>query len=445
MNKRQVIILWGIAAVLALAVGAVKITQNQSAQNVTKRVQGQTLFEAFPASDTTSVEIQGADGSVTLTKKDQKWTVAQRDNYPANNTFVNDLIRTLSEIKVTQGMEAGPSFAPRFGMDESAKDAKDRGLTVSFKNPSGEEIAKVSLGKNIESGAAPAMMMGMGGSNAVGRYIRNHADDSGFYGVSEVFPSVSSDPKRWLSDAFVSVEKIKSITVTQAGKTEADWKITRESETAEFSMLNPPAGKVLDSTAASPLKTLFSYARFDDVVPNEQVAARTAEGAKKTVTIETTDGFSYTFQLSPAKPAAAGENATADSAAPAGDAYLLSVEVSAEIAAERKKDADEKPEDAKSKDAAFAETRKTLQEKLAKEKAFAGITFEVAKSLVEPLLKERDAITTDATPAPAADANAGKVQNLPGGIIASPPVSATTPPIEAVTPPISVPASDTQE
>ena len=444
MNKRQVITLWGIAAVLALAVGAVKIAQNQSAQNVTKRVQGQTLFESFPASDAVSVEIQGADGTVTLTKKDQKWQVGQRDQYPANNTFVNDLIRTLSEIKVTQGMEAGPSFAPRFGMDESAKDAKDRGLTLSFKNSAGAEIAKVSLGKNIESGSAPAGMMGMGGSNAVGRYIRNHADESGFYGVSEIFPSVSDDPKRWLSDAFISPEKINSITVSQVGKAEPSWKVSRESETAEFSLANPPAGKVLDSNAATPLKTLFSYARFDDVVPSAEVAKRAAEEGKKTAVIETVDGFTYTLQLSPTKPAAT-ETPSPDAANPSSDAYLLTVEVAAEIPSERKKEADEKPEDAKTKDAAFAESRKALLDKLAKEKSFAGITFEVAKTLVEPLLKEIDTMVTDATAPPAADANAGTLQQHPGGIIASPPVSATTPPVSATTPPISIPASEPEE
>jgi hypothetical protein len=444
MNKRQVITLWGIAAVLALAVGAVKIAQNQSAQNVTKRVQGQTLFESFPASDAVSVEIQGADGTVTLTKKDQKWQVGQRDQYPANNTFVNDLIRTLSEIKVTQGMEAGPSFAPRFGMDESAKDAKDRGLTLSFKNSAGAEIAKVSLGKNIESGSAPAGMMGMGGSNAVGRYIRNHADESGFYGVSEIFPSVSDDPKRWLSDAFISPEKINSITVSQVGKAEPSWKVSRESETAEFSLANPPAGKVLDSNAAAPLKTLFSYARFDDVVPSAEVAKRAAEEGKKTAVIETVDGFTYTLQLSPTKPAAT-ETPSPDAANPSSDAYLLTVEVAAEIPSERKKEADEKPEDAKTKDAAFAESRKALLDKLAKEKSFAGITFEVAKTLVEPLLKEIDTMVTDAAAPPAADANAGTLQQHPGGIIASPPVSATTPPISATTPPISIPASEPEE
>lgn len=448
MNKRQVIILWSIAAALGVAVTAVKISQNESAQSATRRSQGQTLFESFPATDAATIEIKGAKETVTLTKKDQKWTVVQRGNYPANSTFVNELLRTLSELKVTQGMEAGPSFTPRFGMDENSTNPAEHGLTLTFKDAEAKEIAKVSLGKNIEAGSASPMMGG--GGNAVGRYIRNHADESGFYGVSEMFPSVSAEAKRWLADGFINPEKIKTIAVSETGKSEPLWKVKRETEEAEFVLENPPAGKLLDPNAGSPLKSLFSYARFDDVVPADQVASRAADGGKRTAVIETVEGFTYTIQLTPTKPAAAPQPADAANADPqATDNYLLTVSVTAEIPAERKKEADEKPEDAKTKDTAFTKRQKALKEKLAKEQAFAGVTFEVSKSLVEPLLKERDTMVTDATPPPAPEpqANAGgNVQQLPGGIIAgqpanstTQPVTATTQPVEAFTPPISIP------
>src|SRR6478735_5825065 len=176
MNKRQVTILWVIAIALGAAVAVVKLSRNQSTHSATKRVQGQLLFESFPATEAAAIEIQGATGTVTLTRKDAKWVVRERNDYPANNTFVNDFIRTLGELKITQGMEAGPSFAPRFGMDEAATTPADRGLTATFRDATGKELAKVSLGKNIESGSAPSPM-GMGGS-AVGRYVRNHADES---------------------------------------------------------------------------------------------------------------------------------------------------------------------------------------------------------------------------------------------------------------------------
>jgi hypothetical protein len=145
--------------------------------------------------------------------------------------------------------------------------------------------------------------------------------------------------------------------------------------------------------------------------------------------IETFEGFIYQLTITPAKT---GENA------------LLTVSVKAELPKERKKEENEKPEDAKARDEAFTSRLKSLTEKLSKEKTLEGRVFLVAKTAVDPLMKERDQLINKAQPAPAADANKGSVQQLPGGIIASPPASvgqtATTPPVEAVTPPIAVPA-----
>jgi hypothetical protein len=430
MNKRQVIILWIIAIALGAAVAAVKLTQKDTARSATSRAAGQTLFESFPGTDVATVEIRGAKGPVTLAKKDDKWTVGERDGYPANSAYVNEFIRTLGDLKVTRGMEAGPSFAPRFGMDESAAKAEDRGLTASFKDSSGKELARVSLGKNIESGADAGPM---GGGGAVGRYIRNHADESGFYAVSEMFPSVSDDATRWLADDFFSPEKIKSITLSQKGKDEPAWKLTREAEDAEFKLEGAAGDETLNTTNASPLKSLFSYARFTDVIPAAKAAERADTANRRAAVIETFEGFTYKLTLTPAKPA--------DGAAtPAADEQLLTVSVTAELPKERKKEADEKPEDAKTRDEAFATRLKTLTEKLEKEKALAGRTFLVSKSTVEALLKERADLVTKAQPAPPADSSKGTVQQLPGGIIAKQPVKTTTS-VVAVTPPISVPAA----
>jgi hypothetical protein len=331
-------------------------------------------------------------------------------------------------------------------MDESATKAEDRGLTATFKDASGKELAKVSLGKNIESGADAGPM---GGANAVGRYIRNHADESGFYAVSEMFPSVSAEIPRWLSDEFISPEKIKSITLSQKGKDEPAWKLTRDTEEAEFKLEGASGSEVLDTAVTAPLKSLFSYARFEDVVNNDKVTGRAYAAGKRSAVIETFEGFKYTLAITPAKAPATPPPAIAanpQAPPPATDNQLLTVTVAAELPKERKKEEGEKPEDAKTKDAAFTDRLKTLKEKLEKEQKLAGRTFEVSKSTVDALLKERDQLITKAAPSPAAGSENGSVQNLPGGIIATPPGrTATTPPIEAVTPPIAVPSEDDEK
>lgn len=428
MNKRQVIILWIIAIALGAGVAFIKFGQKQSTVVTTARAVGQKLLETFPATDATAIDIQGIGNATHLVKKDGKWVVSQRDDYPANVATVNEFIRTLEELKVTQGIQAGPSFAPRFGLDESATTADKRGITVTFKNAAGEELAKVSIDRRTapENPASPF------GGAPNGRFIRNHKDTTGIYRVNESFGSLSEDPKRWLADGFIQIEKIKSIAVTQPDKDEVAWKLTRETEDGVFTLVGAAAGETLDTAATDPLKSLFSYARFDDVIPAAKTAERMQPTGKRTATIETVEGFTYTLTFTPLKlgttppPAPNPANPTP----PASDNFALTVAVVAELPKERKKAEGEKPEDAKAKDTAFTERLKTLTERLEKEKALAGRTFEVSKFTVDALLKERAALLKKETPAATPPA-AGTPQ--PG----NPP--AVSRPIEAVTPPIAVP------
>lgn len=386
MNKRQVIILSSIAAVLAAAVAIVKFSQKDVSQALTQRSPGQTLFESLPAGDVTTIEVSGATGSVTLQKANDSWVVVNRDNYPANTQGILDFLRTLEELKITQAIEAGPSFAPRFGMDEKASTAESRGLTATLKNAEGKELAKVSLGKSIEQTGQPSMMGG--GPMTVGRYIRNHADESAFYASSELFPAVSDEAPRWLQDDFISPEKIQTITLSKKDSKDVEWSLTRDTEEAEFKLVGATADEVANSTNTGPLKTLFSYARFDDVVPADQVKARLAESGTRTATLVTFEGFTYSLEITP----------TAKSGGPS----LMKISVNAELPTERKKAEGEAEADAKTKDEAFAKRLKTLQEKLSKAKSFEGRVFEVNPSTVESLLKERKDMVTKAAAAPAA-------------------------------------------
>jgi len=391
MNKRQVIILSSIAAVLAAAVAIVKFSQKDISQAQTQRSPGQTLFESLPADDIANIEVSGATGSVMLQKTNDSWVVTNRDNYLANTQGVLDFLRTLEELKITQAIEAGPSFAPRFGMDENASTAESRGLTATLKNTDGKELAKVSLGKNIEQTGQYSAMGG--GPMTVGRYIRNHADESAFYASSELFPAVSDEAPRWLQDDFISPEKIQTITLSKKDSKDVEWSLTRDTEEAEFKLVGATADEVANSTNTGPLKTLFSYARFDDVVPADQVKSRLAETGTRTATLVTFEGFTYTLEITPA--------------AKSGGPYLMKVSVNAELPTERKKAEGETEADAKTKDEAFAKRLKTLQDKLSKDKSFEGRVFELSPSTVEGLLKERKDMATKATAAPAPAAGSG--------------------------------------
>ena len=400
MKSRTVILLWVIAIILGASIFFVKRSQSTGQEKATARAPGETLLEDFPADKVATIEISGTEGTATLTEKDGKWTVAQRDAYPANTRNINDLLRTLADLKVTQGIEAGPSLAPRFGMDENSSEAADHGITAVFKDSSNKQLATLTFGKNLDAAASQSPF----GGGSTGRYVRNHADESGFYAVSEVFGTLSADPKGWLDDEFLKVEKIKTISLTKPGSDEDEWTLTREEEDKDFSFTDAFPGVKVDPATTGQLKSLFSYTRFEDIVPASEVEELATPEKLQKASITTFEGLEYTVTLQPAKPEEGAEES-------APKTYHMTVAISGDLPKERKKPADEKEEDAKKADEAFTERLASLEETMEKTKALEGRTFLVSNSTATALLKSRTdlmlktpAATTSTPPAPGASA-----------------------------------------
>lgn len=432
MNKRQIIVLWIIAVVLVVALIAVNSSSKDGFQSATDRSRGETLLKDFPATEVAGLTIKNGDDSVSMKMEETGWVVTNRDNYPADTPGINDLIRTVAEVKVTQGIEADPEFAPRFGMDPVAEDDAEKGTELVMTDAAGTELAKLTFGRNLESGSGGGPF-GMGGGST-GRFVLNHADDSGVYVTSELFPTLSADISGWLDDSFLKVENVTSVAVSKPGQeNEIEWKLTRPDESADFALDGKKPEENLDTSAINPIKNLFSYARFEDVVPAAEADEAWDKDKRQTAVIETVEGFTYNVTFGPRKAGDEGE---------ANDAYLVRVTTTAKIPESRKKAEDESEEDAKEKDEAFAERKKQLNEKLADAKKLEGITYQVTKFTVDPLLKDRTGLIMSAPPAQPTPPQAG----VPGGappMLQRPPTqpAPARPRAQAVTPPVSIPVA----
>ena len=59
-------------------------------------------------------------GKTVLARKDQAWTIASRNNQPANNDEVTRLLDTLKNEQVTRFVEDVASDLPKYGLDQAA-------------------------------------------------------------------------------------------------------------------------------------------------------------------------------------------------------------------------------------------------------------------------------------------------------------------------------------
>jgi Domain of unknown function (DUF4340) len=385
MSKKQVIILWILALILAGTAVFLKTRQTGTFQTNTERKRGQLLLPDFQPKEVARITFSSGSDKTTLMLKNGKWLVSERSDYPANVAIINQLLRTLAEVKVTQGIEADASFAPRFGMDPGSSDKTQRGVDVVFGNDAGSELLHLTFGKTIEQdGGSP---FGVMGGMASGRYVKNTADSSGVYLTAEMFSFISAEPRSWLQEGFIKVQNPKMISVTQAGKADLAWKVSREDENANFSLEGKQDKETLEDATLTPLKNIFSMARFDDLVPEDQVAAQAIPERRQEVKIDTFDGFHYDITLTPAK-IQPNDPAPDDGGAPE-ERYLFTMKVQAQLATERKKADKETEEQAKKADKEFADKKAALEKQLALEKTFEGHTYKVSRWTVDMLMKDR--------------------------------------------------------
>jgi hypothetical protein len=388
MSKKQLLILWIIAGSLTAALAIVRTNLSKSPNPVTKFHRGDLLAADLKPSAVAKIIVSDQDHTTTIVKGESAWTLAERQNFPVNFSKLTKAITELREIKIAHALEAGPSYNPRFGMDESSTIALDHGTKVRFLDSGDQELFSMTLGKGA-SGQAQANPMGMMSRPPTGgRYVRSSTDPGSVYVIASQLSEFSALPAAWLADEFFRIEGIKSITLSTPGDTEAAlWTASRETDEAEMALVGLTDGEEMISAAASGLKNVFANARFEDVTTSELVTAEGDASKMQQAVIDTVEGFRYTLNLTPKKSAAEADGNTFN---PSAENYFLTYTVTAEFPDVRLKPEGESDENAKAADAAFTTRLTTLKDKLAKEQKLQERAYEIAKWGTNALLKTRE-------------------------------------------------------
>lgn len=370
MNRKQLILLVVVAAIIGLA-GVMYSKKRQSEFQVSSQQLGQKLLKNFPLNDVAQIHIRQG-GEVSLLKKGDKWAVKEREDYPANESEIIDLLRKVWDLKVAQPISTEAALLSRFELvaPDKGSNAANTGTVLEFKDGAGKALASLLLGKKHMK-ESPANSQFGGGGFPDGRYVMIGGDVKTVSLINDALANVEPKPEQWVNKEWFKIEKLKSISVLTTNATN-NWKVTRETETGEWKLSDAKGEEKLDSAKTGAFGYLLSSPSFNDVAINAK-PEMTGLDKPTVATLETFDNFSYTLKLG-----GGGE----------GDRHLQ-VAVSANLAKDRAPGKDEKPEDKAKLDKEFAEKNKKLEDKLKAEKAFEKWTYTIAKYTVDQLLKER--------------------------------------------------------
>lgn len=382
------------------------------------------LLPGLNVSDVRKVRIKDSKGEVNLNiDADRKGaTIAEREGYPASGDRINSSLSELHGLPIASKLQIGKSAWAKSNLQPPGDGAVGVGSQVELIGDGDKVVASFILGDSISSAGGRNASQFSSGSTQ--RLVRVPEDGETVWVINSSLAELQAKPEEWLDKAFFDVQEIKEITV-QPVKAEEAWKVGRKSAADNYALLDAKTGEGLDVSKV-PFANLLSNIIFTDVVVKSKVAELMKDAVK--VKIVNFTGFVYDIQLK--KVAKDGS-----------DRYYLTVNVSSNLPATRPAVKDEKEEDKKKADEAFASQKKAADEKLAREQKLAGWAFEVSEYTINGLFKLRSEIVK-------VDAEAKDVPpQAPAGGAASlvPSLSAPAAPIRAATPPVQVPAAPAPE
>jgi hypothetical protein len=370
MNRKQLILLLAALVVLGGAGLMLHNRAQESWDSSTGRL-GQKLLPNFQVNDVASLHIKGAD-DLDLVKKDDRWRVEERNDYPANFSEISELLIKMGDLKIAQAEPIGSSQLGRMHLAEPGSGPESATL-IEFKDGQGKVLQSLLLGKkHTRTSDRPSPMPYGNDEMPDGRFVMLKDDPHEVLTISDALNSVDSKPATWLDKDFFKIENPKFISFVSTNAADS-WTVTRETESSPWALSNLKLGEALDTNKVSSLSSTLSYASFVDVGAGSE-ADKTGLDKPLVVTITTFDHFTYTLKIGAKTP----END-----------YNLSVSVTADFPTGRVSSKDEKPEYKKTADKEFQDKLKPLQAKFQQEKALNNWTYLVNNWMIDPLIRTR--------------------------------------------------------
>ncbi len=133
--------------------------------------------------DRINIEATG-EPKIVLARKDQNWTIASRNNQPANSGEVRRLIETLNNQQVTQFVADTATELPKYGLDQPP-------LRLTFSSFASENTAETAAGEH------PFLTLSFGKTEGSDVYARVGEEPFIVAVNHELLDKIWADPLQW--------------------------------------------------------------------------------------------------------------------------------------------------------------------------------------------------------------------------------------------------------
>lgn len=201
--------------------------------------------------DVTRIELQAAKTKTTLVRGAEQWTVANRDNFPADAKAIKRLLLQLADLQIVEAKTGLPENYGRIGV--AAPGAGSDSLLIELHGAKNNKLLAVILGKVRDGGQKKQ------------RYVRR-ADEPQSWLVNGTIDG-TADPITWLDARIADIDtaRVRHLEITPQEGPAVVIEKARPKDNF-FDLRNVPAGREARSKAlVSSLGALLLDLRFNSV------------------------------------------------------------------------------------------------------------------------------------------------------------------------------------
>ena len=341
MNARVAAILVVLLAVLG---GTALVYQNQQKNQRPSNAAslGQVMLKDLKAADIASIRIAQPKSTLTLERKDERWTIAERAGFPADFSRVREFVLKAIELKAGQSEAIGEQDRARLNLDES-------GTRIEFRGADGKPLRSLIVGKKYFKREVDNPDKALGD----GRFVLLPDEPKTVYIVADPLVQATAKSAEWIDRAAFLVEKVKTLEVKFPDG--GGYRVERNADNADWKLAGLKPGEKLEVTKANAASYSLSMLELADVLPKD--APDTGLDKPVDISAATLDGLAYDIKVGKLQ----------------GDNYFVTFTSSGTV----------KP------DTKDAERTKKLEERQPREKLLQNYVLLIPKNRLEDTLKKR--------------------------------------------------------
>ena len=245
---------------------------------------GQLLFKDLKAADIAQIRIVEPKSTLTLSRKEDGWVIAERGDFPADFAKVREFVVNAVSLKIAQSEPVGEKDRARLNLDASA-------TQLEFAGADGKPLAKLLIGRKLFRSEPENPEKALGD----GRFVMLPGDDKSVYMISDPLLQATAKSAEWIDKRAFQIERVKTLEVRYSGGD--GWRLERAADNASWKLADQRPSEKVDSSRANAATYSLSLLDLADVAPKD--ASPEATGLDKPIRLNATtlDGLSYMVRL----------------------------------------------------------------------------------------------------------------------------------------------------